>query len=451
MGHIAVSELLKKFSPKQLQAYEATRKYRYVLYGGARYGGKSWLLRYWLLLFLLECFHVHGLKGVRVGLFCETYPDLTDRQITKIEAEFPLWLGEIKETKKDGLCFFINSTNGSGKIALRNLDDPSKYQSAEFAAIGVDELTKNTRHVFDYLRGSMRWPGIEHTVFVGTTNPGGIGHAWVKQLWIDRQFPPELASRADEFAFIRSLPSDNPYLTESYWNELNSLTEDLQRAWVRGDWDVFEGQVFTAWSKDQHVIEPFTIPDYWPRWRAIDWGEAKPFCCLWLTRDPDRDRIYIYREIYQAGLSDGEQARAIKAVSEPALWITFADPSMWAKKNIKDMVSSSADEYAGEGVPLTRADNDRLSGKRKVSRLLRPLADGLPGLRVFSTCTNFIRTFPALPYDKLNVEDVDTDAEDHAYDALRYGLTNVKLAEEQKPQEDKPAVDPLRAWRIGVL
>ena len=108
--------------------------------------------------------------------------------------------------------------------------------------------------------------------------------------------------------------------------------------------------------------------------------------------------------------------------------VTFGDPALWARKNVDDVVKTTADEYAAEGVPLTRADNDRLSGKRKVDRLMQNLPDGEPGLKIFINCANLIRTLPVLPYDKANVEDVDTKAEDHAYDTLRYGLTKYNFS-----------------------
>lgn len=439
-GDVIQSSLFN-FLPKQQQAFEAMADHRYILYGGARGPGKSYFLRWAAVGFLIDAFRFRGLRGVRVGLFCETYPDLRDRQISKMTVEFPLWLGEVKETQKDGLCFFLREGYGGGIVALRNLDDPSKYQSAEFAAIFVDELTKSDFLTFDILRGSMRWPGITHTVFVAATNPGGIGHAWVKGLWIDKVFPPQLAEKKEEFAFIQALPADNPYLDQSYWEELNSLQEPLRSAWVSGNWDVFQGMAFPGWDRSRHVIEPISIPDHWPRWRAIDSGYNKPFCCLWLTRNPDTDRIYVYRESYRTELTDRQQARLITSLSIEPILITYADPSMWARKNANDLVTSSADEYRAESVQLVAGDNDRLNGKRKVDRLLGNLPDGAPGLQVFSTCVNLIRTLPAMPYDQHQVEDVDTDAEDHAYDALRYGLTNTRI---KQVQPALPEAQPLK-------
>ncbi len=373
---------------------------------------------------------------MRVGLFCEDYPSLEGRQISKIEAEFPRSWGELRDSKKTGLGFYLNQKLGSGVIQLLNLDDVSKYQSFEFAVIGIDELTKNALRVFNILRGSKRWPGISRTYFLAGTNPGGRGHLWVKNYWIDHKYPKEMMPLAKEFAFIRALPSDNPYLDQSYWDELNTLPPDLYKAWVLGDWNVFEGQALTGWNEEIHVIDPFDIPDNWLRWRAVDWGWANPFCCLWFAKSPDIGRTYVYRELYLTGLTDQQQARLIKDNTPPDehINLTYADPSMWAKKNYEGMMTSTAEEYLKEGIALTRADNDRLSGKRKVDRLLGNLADGKPGLQFFRSCINSIATLPALPRDEHNVEDVDTSAEDHAYDALKYGLTNTSIAAQKKAQ-----------------
>jgi phage terminase large subunit len=435
---IRLSELVQ-FLPLQQQAFDALFTHGYILYGGARGPGKSYFLRWSALLYVLYLFTFQGIRGVRVGLFCETYRDLQDRQISKIKTEFPAWLGEVKDTKEDGLCFFVREEYGGGQIALRNLDDASKYQSAEFAGIFIDELTKISRETFDILRGSKRWPGVAHTVFVAASNPGSIGHQWVKQLWIDRKFPEELQPKADEFIFIRALPADNPHLDQSYWDELNSLPEPLRSAWRDGNWDVFAGMAFPEWNTVTHVVEPFPVPAWWPRWRAIDWGYAKPWCCLWLAKDPDTTRVIVYREAYKTELTDPQQARLIRELTLPDehILVTYADPSMWASKTVEDQVTSTADKYQSLGITLTKADNDRIGGKRKVNAILAPLPDGLPGLQVFSTCTNLIRTLPALPYDKTRVEDIDTDAEDHAYDTLRYGLT--KTVANSQRQKIRPS------------
>jgi hypothetical protein len=449
-GAADVAALWSHWTNRQNEAWAALVEHRYLLYGGARGGGKSRFMRQALVRWLIETWQITGLREIRVMLACETYPDLRDRQITKIKSEFPRWLGSLRDTKEDGLCFRLADEFGGGVIALRNLDDPSKYQSAEFAVIAIDELTKIQRETFDILRGSLRWPGINHTLFLGATNPGGRGHAWVKQLWIDRSFPVELRPRAHEFVFVQSLPADNPYLDKSYWDELNSLPEQLRKAWVDGDWTVFSGMAFPTWDETVHVIDPILLPAYWPRKRAVDWGYAAPFGCLWLCKDPNTGRIYIYREAYEAMLSDRQQANLIKELTDPDERIlkTFADPSMWGRKskrdeNGKDVTTTSADEYLSCGIMLTQADNDRLGGKRKIDRLLMPLLDGLPGLQVFRDCKNFIRTVPYLAYDEHNIEDVDTKQEDHLYDCLRYGLTDEKT---ERPKNEQKKLSS-NAWR----
>jgi len=417
-----------KPTDRQKECLDALREYRYILYGGARGGGKSHLLRWWLLQSLIEYYKV-GLRDVRVMLACESYPVLQDRQISKINVEFPRWLGEVKKTQTDGLGFFLKEEFGSGVILLRNLDEPSKYMGAEFAAIGIDQIEKIPVTTFDMIRGSLRWVGVRKPRLIGTANPGGM--PWVKQYWIDRVFPKELEDRANEFKFVQALPSDNEYLDDSYWDELNSLPERLRKAWVEGDWGVFSGQAFPTWDENIHTCEPFEIPDHWVKFRGIDWGHAKPFACVWIAKEPATGRIYVYRELKRAKLTDRYQARLIRDMTPPQenIAATYADPSMWNTKNLADVVSSSDNEYMHEGIYLTRADNSRLNGKRKVDRLLENLPDGRPGLIVFKTCKEFINTFPYLMLNDDghgDPEDVNTDQDDHEYDALRYALTSYR-------------------------
>jgi len=431
---------LLKLTPKQVIATETAEAHQFTLFGGARGPGKSYWLRGYLLRKLLQLATM-GIVGARVGLFCEDYPSLKDRQISKISAEFPDWLGTLKESKEHGLGYHLVDEYGGGVMALRNLDDASKYQSAEFAAIGVDELTKNTLETFNYLRGSLRWPGVVRPRFVAGTNPGGIGHAWVSDYWIYDRFPTELRALAHEFAFVRALPDDNPNLTPDYWAMLETLPPDLAKAWRWGDWSVFAGQAFREFSLEKHVFAPGDEPEQGINKQATDWGYSAPFCNLWARVEFGTERIWVYREAYQAGLTDTQQANLIKQLTpedeKPA--IHYVDPSMWAKKNVENIVTSSADEYKKNGVYLTRADNDRINGKRKIHRLLASLPDGRPGLMISELAVNLIKQLHTLAVDEKNPEDVDTKQEDHAYDALRYLLSDVtKVAEPtEKPNIER--------------
>lgn len=414
--------------PKQEQALDAIYDAKYVLYGGAAGPGKSYWLRWAAVHFLIEC-GMAGHRGVRVGLFCEDYPTLRDRQISRIKREFPAWLGTVRDTRDDGLGFHLEPRWGGGFIALRNLDDPAKYASTEFAAEFVDELTKNDRQTFDDLRFRLRWPGIDHTPFVAATNPGSIGHAWVKKLWVDRDFSgDDAALDPEDFAFIQALPRDNPHLGPSYWAQLDSLPERMRRALRDGHWDVFAGQVFSEWRGDVHTCKPFDIPKDWPKWTATDYGYVAPRCTLWLARDRENRRTYVYREQYETGVPAKEQASRIRFASAGEnVSAHFGDPSMWQRREDDKGGTSLAEEYAKGGVHLSRANNQRITGKNYVHDSLRwcderGVQTQEPELQVFSTCTNLIRTLPVLPYDEVRIEDVDTDAEDHAYDALRYGL-----------------------------
>lgn len=438
------------FFGKQVEALKATTDHRYLLYGGTRGAGKSYLLRWALIVRLVDWYKRLNLTGVRVMLACESYPTLRDRQITKISTEFPNWLGELAERQSDGLGYYLHERWGGGVIALRNLDDPQKYVGGEYAAIGVDQLEKIPLDTFNILRGSLRWPGIDRTFLLGTGNPGGIGHNWNVAYFIEKNYPPELQSMAGEFIFVRARPDDNKFLSQEYWaTELNTLPDRQRKAWVEGDYYAFSGQGFPTWSDSEHVIDPFVIPEGWPRWRAVDWGYNAPFCCLWFTKDVVSGRVYVYREVYEKQLTDRNQARMIRELSAgETIYFSYADPkSFWNKKNMLDIVTTSADEYAAEGIYLVKADNDRLSGKRKVDRLLEKLPDGKPGIQVFRNCANLIRTMPTLVAAENNPEDIDTNQDDHAYDTLKYGLTNQRPL----PNQEKDAQRKRRVHQMSPL
>jgi len=282
------------FFDKQWQATAIADAHRYSLYGGTRGPGKSYWLRWYPVRRLLQ-WAAQGHRNVRVGLFCEDYPALTERQINKIATEFPRWLGELKETRNDGLCFFLQPCYGGGKIALRNLDDPSKYQSAEFAGIAIDELTKNRERVFDELRGSLRWPGIGDPFWIAASNPNGVGQKWVREYFIEKQLPTNLKGKEDQFAFMPGSPRDNPHLDASYWDMLDTLPDKLRQAWRDGNWYVtFEGIVYPEFGAE-NLTDDEPDPNV-PIELAVDDGYIDPRAILFIQRSGTR--ILVFDELY---------------------------------------------------------------------------------------------------------------------------------------------------------
>jgi phage terminase large subunit len=425
-GVMSLNDLLN-FTPKQDEAFKSMFKYKYTLYGGARGGGKSRFLRWGMVAWLIYQAKM-GFRGIVGGLFSSTYDSLRDRQINKISEEFPSWLGTLLDRKKSlGLGFYLDKKFGGGCIALRNLDAISKYKSAEFGIIGVDELTEHTVETFDTLRGSLRWAGLATPCFIAGSNPDGIGNDWVKNYFIYHQYPKELEELSGKFNFVKSLPTDNPYLNDEYWHELRTQPADIRKAWLDGDWDVFKGLAFKTFSRAKHVIEPIEIPDYWTRVIGVDSGYRAPFCALFGARNPDNGRVVVYKEIYETELTDRQQARRILDLSDDKELkaMRYGDPSMWTRKT-QEFVTSTAQVYAQNGVYLQKGNNDRMDGKRKVDRLLLDMEDGRPGLLIFNTCPNLVKQMAQLVYDKYHSEDVDTRMEDHAYDAMKYLLTTVR-------------------------
>jgi hypothetical protein len=285
------------FTPKQWEATRAADAHRFVLFGGARGPGKSYWLRWNQVRYQLKM-AATGFRGLRTGLFCEDYPSLTDRQISKISTEFPAWLGTIKDTRKDGLGFYFRPQYGGGIIALRNLDDPAKFKSSEFAMISVDELTQNKyASTFNILRGSLRWPGIDDPKFNAASNPDGPGQVWVRELWIEKKFLPEMAPLKNEFVFIPGLANDNPHLPASYWQELSTLPDRLRRAWRDGDWFVSnEGLVYSDFGLG-NLCDDEPNPDL-PVEVAFDDGYIDPRAILLIQRTPTQ--IYVFDEIYHS-------------------------------------------------------------------------------------------------------------------------------------------------------
>ncbi len=225
---------LANFFPKQIEAAKASRRFKFTLFGGSLGSGKSRWLRWMALYWLMEFYGKYQIKGIRAGVFSEDYPSLNDRHLTKIKYEFPSWLGTFNESKHE---FTLKPEYGSGIIAFRNLDDPEKYLSVEFAIECVDEINRNDEPTFVELRKRLRWPGIRDTKFLAGCNP--IGKAWVKNRWVKRMFAPEEKEQY-EFVFVPALPTDNPHLPPEYYKSLESLPENQRKAMLEGNWDAFD-------------------------------------------------------------------------------------------------------------------------------------------------------------------------------------------------------------------
>ena len=274
-----------------------------------------------------------------------------------------------------------------------------------------------------------------------------MGHAWVKRLFLDRDYRG--SERAEDYRFIPARVYDNPVLMQrdpGYVRTLENLPEHLRRAYLEGDWDVLAGQYFPEFRRDAHVIEPIALPGHWRRFAAMDWGYHDPCAVLWLAVADD-GRVYVYRELYLRHTLSSEIARRMKQLQQgERIAYTVASPDAWQRRGLADLAGQSiADSFAAAGVPLLRADNARVPGWQRVREYLAP-ADGGPRLRIFSCCTNLVRTLPLLRFDAHDAEDVADGCEDHAPEALRYALMSRPApARRRSAPPARPAYDPFAA------
>lgn len=464
------------FRPKQQQflaesdaALAGSTPAKYILYGGAMAGGKSHLLRWGIARRLVLLYQKYGVRNLPAMLACEDYPSLKDRQLGAIEDEFPNELGTFYGNHRThGACYILRPELGGGVILFRNLDKPSKYKSAQFVLIAVDELTQNLLATFDFLRMRLRYPGIpDHECqFWGATNPEGRGLGWVKQLWIDRDFPPEYIEPDDVrhlFVYVKALASDNPHIDPAYLQFLNTLPEPLRSAMRDGSWEVFAGQAFPEFSKQHHVLAPHMPPPGAPLLWSFDYGFGAPFSCGWWYVDYD-DTLVRFSEWYGWNgtankglhLADSDIALGIKEHEERlGIWGReiqryAGHDSFAATPNRKDggQGESTEDVFARHGIHLEdRRFPDRLQKIRQFHEMLRiprktDGTQGRPKLQVTSNCEHFIRTIPNLVTDPIKIEDIAPHQEDHVYDEACQVIMSNRLAAE-RPKQAKSDVQKM--------
>lgn len=424
---------LSRTSDKQRAFFEA--RTRFVGYGGARGGGKSWAVRQKAALMALTY------PGIRLLILRRTYSELRENHILPLLAEL-YGTAKYKESEKA-----FTFPNGS-RLRFGYCDgetDVLQYQGQEYDAIFMDEATQFTEYQFQTLTACLRGANGFPKRFYLTCNPGGVGHAWVKRLFVTQKY--KNSERPEDYTFIRANVKDNQVLVENdpeYVRMLENLPEDLRRAWLEGDWDVFRGQYFTEFRENLHVMEPFAIPDWWRRYFTMDYG-LDMFAAYWIAMD-NFGRAYVYREVCKSNLvmSDAAAlAREMTGGEKIEAW--FAPPDMWNRR--QQTGETVADAFAKEGVLLVKASNNRAQGWLNVKEWLKPGLDeaGLPcaGLRIFRNCTHLIESFPQLQVSQKDPNDCDTEPHrfTHGPDAIRYFVAGrpYPAALPMERDEDAPA------------
>jgi len=418
-----------------------------ILYGGAAGPGKSHALRFEALIWAMR------IPNLQVYLFRRTYPELEKNHILPSRFQFPSELGEYKtgdrrwEFKNGSMIHFCHCQYDS---------DVFNYQGAEIDLLLIDELTTFTEFQYDYLRGRVR-PTMDipehyrHKIpgIVCASNPGGVGHQFAKLRWVTfigkaggiRQAPGREGGMLRQY--IPGRLEDNPILLErdpEYIHRLDALPEPYRTAYKEGDWDIFLGQMFN-FTAMHHVVKPRPIPEHAPLYFTFDWGYGAPFECLWHWIDAD-NRIYTFGEEYgwngteNQGLriTDSQIAERILQKEkqldiDPNRYIQrLSGPDCFNKKpDYKGggQGPSTAEVFSQHKIYMSPGDPSRILKIRQVHERLRLFDDMAPMLQVYEGCKHLIRTLPDLQADDHNVEDVDTNGEDHCFSGDTLVDTNI--------------------------
>lgn len=458
------------WSPQPKQAAFMARPEYEALYGGAAGGGKSDAL-------VIEALRQVGIPYYKGLILRKTFPqlaELIDKSLNYYPRAYP-------KARYNASAHTWTFPSGAKILfgSMQYTKDRTRYQGQAYDFIAFDELTHFTWDEYSYLFSRNRPNGPGTRVYIrASANPGGVGHGWVKErfvtagkpmttIWEDVTWrdPSGREHRARQSRiFVPSSVFDNPALLNNdpdYVRRLASMPEAERKALLYGDWDTFSGQVFTEWRNDPdhyedrlwtHVIHPFRVPDSWRVWRGFDWGYSRPFSVGWYAVDHER-RMYRIRELYgctgtpNTGVQweptrVAQEIRRIEA-EDPNLMgkqiFGVGDPAIWQS----DGTESIGALMERERVYFEKGDHARINGKMQVHHRLAFDEDGRPMLYVFDTCKHFIRTVPNLVYDETDVEDIDTDGEDHIYDELRYVCMKNPISPRPRPVETPRPYNPL--------
>ena len=388
-----------------------------VLYGGAAGGGKS----YAMLVDPLRYCHkpVH-----RALILRRSMPELREL-IDKSRELYPKAFPGCKFREVEKLWNFPSGAKIEFGFLERDAD-VYRYQGQAYSWIGFDEITHlPTEFGWNYLASRLRTTDPEIVPYLRcTANPGGVGAHWVKKRYVDPNEPNKAFEGSDGFTrkFIPARLDDNPYLAVDgrYEQMLKALPAVQRKQLLEGNWDITEGAAFAEFDPDVHVIPPFQIPIGWERVKGIDYGYASESACIWGAIDPSDRTLIIYRELYQKNLTGVDLAQLITQmeIEDPFSVAGVLDTAAWNRTGTTGPTVGETLVRAGH--KLRRADKNRIQGKIQIHEYLKVQQSGRPRIQLFNTCPNLIRELQSIPLDRSNPEDVDTHAQDHAYDALRY-------------------------------
>jgi phage terminase large subunit len=423
-----LEEIRISLQPKQKLFLQTIEETPITFYGGARGGGKSKGVRDIMLLRRLKYPKTHG------GLFRKTYKELEGNHIRPIFKDFPVLKKYWNEQKK---TIFLPNGSSLEFCHCESHKDVELYQGREFEDLAIEEAGQWLETTFKTLLGSNRssTPGFSPRCLL-SGNPGGLGHAWLKRIFIERRFNPN--ENPDDYTFVPALVSDNPALIENdptYVRKLQAEpNEALRKAYLEGSWDIFAGAYFGEIRREVHLIKPFRIPDHWTRFGAYDFGFNHPAAFGWFAVDEDGN-VYLYRELVKAQQRIDQFAELLNVYPETkTLQPIVAGHDCWAKKAIlrQGTPPTIAEEFLNHDIVLTRAKIDRVQGATQLRNYLawqgRP--GNKPRLFIFDTCPitfdciNRMQVDPDHPEDVLKQDATEGDplSGDDAYDMIRYAL-----------------------------
>lgn len=443
-------ELTIRLQPKQKLFARTVEEKSVTFYGGAKGGGKSKGVRDILLMRRFKYPGTHG------GLFRRSYKELEGNHIRPLFNEYPILKDFWNDSKK-----VLSLPNGSTLefCHCKQEKDTELYQGREYEDLAIEEAGQWPEGMFWTLYGSNRSskPGFQARCLL-TGNPGGIGHGWLKRLFIERRFKPH--EQPDDFAFVPAFVQDNPALIKNDPGYLRRLeaqpNEALRKAYLLGDWDIYAGQFFTELRREVHLIKPFPIPHHWTLFGAYDFGFNHPASFGWFAADEDGN-IYLYREFARAQLRVDQFAAELKKHPDTQkLTMIAAGHDCWAKKSVVKTGTppTVAEGFTDAGIILSRAKTDRKQGANQLRNYLAwqnktmngQAVNGKPRFFIFDSCPIAWDALTRMEHDPNDPEDVlkvdaaegDPLTGDDSYDMVRYGLMSRPMLAERPKVKLRP-------------